>query len=201
MLRRTITRFALVALGLTLTIPSAHAQSEETKHTVGGFVGFQLFDLGDSFADAGVDIDEQIAFGGRYEYRLKPNWGVGGDVSFSPAEALLVTGDEVDVDTWYVNGTVTYHFVQTGPVHPFATGGGGLVVLDIDGGETEYFPSANFGGGIMAPITERISVRGDARGLLYFVDDLDPATAAVLGGDLDETIFDLQLSGGVSFNF
>jgi len=51
--------------------------------------------------------------------------------------------------------------------------------------------------------TEHWAVRGDARWFVYSVNDLDPSSAAALGvaPDFDETLYDLQISGGLTFAF
>ncbi len=58
-------------------------------------------------------------------------------------------------------------------------------------------------GGVVANVTPRLSLRGDARNYIYAVDDLSIGSAGAfdLPVTFDETIQDLALTFGVTFQF
>jgi outer membrane beta-barrel protein len=174
------------------------------RHHITGQIGYQLFDVTDELDDAGAELNEEITFDGRYEYRLTPNWGIEGFVTYSPAKAdIFSDAQETDVDAWYATGGVTYGFLPRSILKPFVFGGVGAAILDVSGGDTESYFAGNFGGGVEVVVHRNWAVRGEVRDFIYSVDNLDPASAAALGlpADFDDTINDLQVSAGVTFSF
>ena len=90
-MRRALVVLMVVAVMPFLTAAVAEAQEMQevvdltTRHQVSGMVGYQIFDITDELHDAGVEVKQEISFDGRYEYRLTPNWGIEGFLSYSPA--------------------------------------------------------------------------------------------------------------------
>ena len=215
-MRRAFSILAIVALMPLLVANVAVAQEQmegpmqdqtinlTTRHNITGQVGYQLFDVTDELDDAGVDLNEEITIDGRYEYRLTPNWGIEGFVTYSPAKADIF-GDtvEADVDAWYTTGGVTYNFLPQSIVNPFVFGGVGAAILDIQGGDTESYFAGNFGAGVEVAVHRNWAVRAELRDFIYAVDNLDAASAAALGlpDGFDETVNDVQISGGVTVRF
>ncbi|MDA2934146.1 porin family protein [Acidobacteria bacterium AH-259-D05] len=208
---KQFTGIALFAFTFLLAASQVQAQQaevfQEQSVLITGFVGGQIFDLGDELEDAGADIDPEVFFGGRLEYRFSSHFGVEGSVAFSPVTAdLLGAGlgsSATDVDTWDIHGNLVYHILPKSRIDVYVTGGLGARILDIDRGDTESYFASNFGGGVFVPLSKHFALRGDARWFVYSVDDLDTLSAAALGvaPNFDETIYDLKISGGVTFAF
>lgn len=206
---KQLTGMALFLFTFLLAPAQVQAQGEsfqEQDFLVTGFVGGELFDLGHELKDAGVDITSDVFFGGRLEYRFSPHFGVEGSVSFSPAAAEVLGGpgsSTRDIDVWDIHGNLVYHILPESRIDVYATAGLGARILDIDTGDTENYLAGNFGGGALVPLNEHWAVRGDARWFVYSVNDLDPSSAGALGvvPDFDETLYDLQISGGLTFAF
>jgi len=172
---------------------------------VTGVVGAHLFDLTDDFKDSGVDIQEKINFGARYQYNFTPRWGVEGSFLFTPSTPQVIANAvEVDMDTWYYSGNVVFNLLTEGKVIPYVTGGGGGVTLDVqNGGDRETYFGGNFGGGVAVAVVPRLSIRGDVRDYVYAVNELTIGSAEALGLPVtfDETIQDLALTFGVTLHF
>lgn len=205
---KQFTGMTLFLFAFLLTISHLQAQAEtfqEQDLLITGFVGGQIFDLGDELEEAGADIESDVFFGGRFEYRFHPHFGVEGNVGFSPATAdLLGLGSSgSDVDSWDIHGNLVYHILPNSRIDVYATGGVGTRILDIDRGDTESYFAGNFGGGVLVPMNKHWALRGDARWFVYSVDDLDASSVLALGvaPGFDETIYDLKVSGGVTFAF
>ncbi len=206
---KQLTGMALFLFTLLLAPAQVQAQGEsfqEQDVLITWFVGWQIFDLGDELKDAGVDIDSDVLFGGRFAYRFSPPIGVEGSASFSPATADILGGSGSstrDIDAWDIHGNLVYHILPESRIDVYATWGIGARILDIDTGDTENYFAGNFGGGALVPLNEHWAVRGDARWFVYSVNDLDPSSAEALGvaPGFDETVYDLKISGGVTFAF
>jgi len=206
---KQLTGMALFLFIFLLAPAQVQAQGEsfqEQDVLVTWFVGGQIFDLGDELKDAGADIDSDVFFGGRVEYRFSPHFGVEGSTSFSPAAADVLGGpgsSTRDIDVWDIHGNLVYHILPESRIDVYATGGLGARILDIETGDTESYFAGNFGGGVLVPLNEHWAVGGEARWFVYSVDDLDPSSAGALGvaPDFNETLYDLQISGGLTFAF
>ena len=124
-----ITIVALVAASLT---SPAFAETPAWRHQVTGFVGGQLFDLGDQFDDFGANFRKEMNLGARYQYNITPRWGIEGSFLYTPVNAELVrVSREVSVDTSYYNGNVVFNILPGQKIAPFVTGGAGGVTLDV----------------------------------------------------------------------
>lgn len=97
-----LTAFALVGLAALLFAPSAQAQTGQApmdeefiqRHQLSGFIGLQAFDVTDEIGPVSdVEVDNQAAYGGRYEYRFRPHWGVEGGFTYSPTTGSDTFGD------------------------------------------------------------------------------------------------------------
>lgn len=172
---------------------------------VTGFVGGQLFDVGDQFDTAGTNFKTEVNLGARYQYNFTQHWAVEGSFLFSPGDTELVRAalPDVSVDAYYYGANVLYHILPDQKIIPYATAGIGGVSLDVSRGDTESFVTFNFGGGVLYPLNHRFSVRFDVRDYVYNADGLGgrSLSALRLPGNFDETIHDLSLNGGVSFVF
>jgi len=207
-----LTAFALVGLAALVLVPSVQAQTGQGQmpeeevvrpHQVSGFIGVQAFALTGEIEDAaGFEVDNQVAYGVRYEYRLTPHWGLEGGYTFSPTSAAGAFADR-DVDATYLHGNVNYHILPDARLDPYVTGGAGLSVLDTQGDPTEQFFAGNFGAGVVVQLTSHIAVRSEVRDFIYSVNDLDPQAAATLGvsPSFDEVVNDLQVTGGFAITF
>ena len=206
---KQLTGMALFLFTFLLAPTQVQAQGEsfqEKDFLVTGFVGGQIVDLGDEFKDGGADIGSDVFFGVRFEYRFSPHFGVEGSVSFSPTAADVLGGpgpSTRDIDAWDIHGNLVYHILPESRFDVYATGGLGARILDIEAGDTENYLAGNFGGGVLVPLNEHWAVGGDARWFVYNVDNLDPSSAGALGvaPGFDETVYDLKISGGLTFAF
>ena len=193
---------ALVAASLT---GPAFAQMTSGQHQITGFVGGQLFDVGDQFDDFGANFQKEMNLGARYQYNVTPRWGIEGSFLYTPVNAELARlSRDVSVDTSYYNGNVVYNILSDKRIVPFATAGIGGITLDVqDGGDTESYLGFNFGGGVRAPISDRWSFRFDVRDFVYSADNLNPESVSALDvpSSFDETIHDISLDFGVTFSF
>ncbi len=183
---------------------SAFAQ-EPGRHRVTGFVGGQLFDVGDQFSDIGAEFQTEANFGGRYQYSLTERWAVEGNFLFSPGNTELLSAgiSDVDVDAYYYTGGVVYKILTKSRFTPYVTGGAGAVTLDVSGANTDTKFVGTFGGGVSYDVGRGIGVSFDVRDFVYSTGELgsDSIRTLQLPGGFDETIHDLSLSGGVSFTF
>ena len=206
---KQLTGMVLFLFTFLLAPSQVQAQGEsfqEQDILITGFFGGQIFDLGDELKDAGADLASDVFFGGRFEYRFSPHFGVEGSASFSSAAADVLGGpgpSTRDIDAWDIHGNLVYHILPESRFDVYATGELGARILDIDTGDTESYLAGNFGGGVLVPLNEHWAVRGDARWFVYSISDLDPSSAGALGvtPDFDETVYDLKISGGVTFAF
>ncbi len=184
---KQLTGMALFLFTLLLAPAQVQAQGEsfqEQDVLITWFVGGELFDLDHELNAAGIDIDFDVFFGGRFEYRFSPHFGVEGSASFSPAAAEVLGGpgsSTRDIDVWDIHGNLVYHILPESRIDVYATGGLGARILDIDTGNTENYFAINFGGGALVPLNERWAVRGDVRFFVYSVNDLDATSAAAAG--------------------
>ena len=202
-LRKTIVALAAL-VAASLTAP-AFAQMSSSRHQITGFVGGQLFDVSDQFDDSGANFQNETNLGARYQYNITPRWGIEGSFLYTPVNAELARlSRDVSVDTSYYNGNVVYNILPDQQIVPFATAGIGGVTLDVQsGGDTESYLGFKFGGGVIAPISDRWSFRFDVRDFVYSADNLNPESVSVLDvpSSFDETIHDISLDFGVTFSF
>ena len=200
---KTIVALAAI-VAASLTAP-AFAQTESGRHQITGFVGGQLFDVSDQFDDSGANFQKEMNLGARYQFNITPRWGIEGSFLYTPVNAELARlSRDVSVDTSYYNGNVVYNILPDKKIVPFATAGIGGVTLDVQGGgDTETYLGFNFGGGIMAPISDRWAFRFDVRDFIYTADNLNPESVSALDvpSSFDETIHDISLDFGVTFSF
>lgn len=201
---KQILLFSLV-FGLLSVFASAQSWREfsSKRFFATGFAGVSSYDLSDEIEPSGVEVDEEVVFGGRFEFRLTPHIGLEGSVGFSPAAvSFLGAGTESDVDSWDIHGNVVYHLAPDARIDPFVTGGIGARVLDFSGGDTESFLAGNFGGGLLIPINSHLAIRGETRFYVYNLDDLDSTSTGFAAlQTFDETVWDVQVTGGVTIAF
>jgi hypothetical protein len=101
-----MSRFRLLpgsALLAVLTAATASAQPSSGRHTLTGFAGVHLFDLGNELEDRGSELQTEVDFGGRYQYNVDERWAVEWNVAFSPGMAKLgnASGRSVDVNVYH----------------------------------------------------------------------------------------------------
>jgi opacity protein-like surface antigen len=114
----------------------------------------------------GGDINgSAMSIGAAGAYDWSTNLGFEGELTIHPNIAGFPTGLDWRVVTFTAN--VVYHF-DIEQIAPYATFGVGLArsrldfdLLDLDESSTNF--TSNFGGGVKAPVAERLLLRGDLR--------------------------------------
>jgi opacity protein-like surface antigen len=159
-------RLLLVLLcALTASIGNAY------EYSVTPFTGFRVSDsLEEEITEETVDVDETSSFG--LILSIRRDRASSYDLYFSrqDTEVSLRSGAAsndpfgIRIDYFHLGGTVEY---EEEMLHPFATGGLGIARIspanEVFGTETKF--SFSLGGGVMAPISENVRVRIEARAL------------------------------------
>lgn len=170
----------LLLAGLFAAAP-AQAQTsalpEPGTFDITPFIGFGM-----GFSDGeGLD-DAAFLLGGAFAYNWTTNLALEGEIAIVPDIVGETNEVDVSVTTFSANGV--YHFDTGTTIVPYATLGLGFgrtsaeFLDDPDISRTEF--AVNFGGGVKAPVADRIHVRGDVR---YFaVNDENPSFWRVYGG-------------------
>lgn len=187
-------------------IPPAFAQVPTGRHTVTGFLGSQLFDVGDQFDSFGDNLKTELNFGGRYQYNVNERWGLEGNFLFSPGNTELLRAGitNVNVDAFYYTGGVVFNILTHSSFTPYLTAGAGAVTLDVGNrGNNETKFAGSFGGGLLYGLGHGLSARFDLRDFVYNADGLgdNSVQALQLPKNFDETINDISVTGGLSFTF
>jgi outer membrane beta-barrel protein len=189
------------------TAAAQRAESDGRRHWVTGIAGGQLADLTDELEAGGVSFQEEVNFGGRYQYNITPRWGIEGSVLYTPLNAeFMGTTREASVDTWYYNGNVVFNILPSGTFIPYVTGGAGAVTYDSPADEADLTKTrfaGNFGGGILVKGGERWGIRFDVRDYVYNVKDVDTTSVGTAGfpSTFDEIVHDLAFDVGISLSF
>jgi len=161
----------IILLG-SLPGPAAAASGIE----ITPFAGFRF---GGVFEDANtgerIPIDESGSFGLLVDFDLEPAKQI--EVYLSRQNTKLseggtVTGNpkfDLTVDYYHIGGL---YQLEGDRVLPFVEGTFGLTRMDPQGADrtTEYYFSLALGGGAKIPLTERLGLRLDARGIFTAVN-------------------------------
>ncbi len=148
-----------------------------------GVVFFVIFMSMDTMADAengiffltpffagNISRQDQISGAGS-------SFGLGGGYQFSEhwrAEAVFQNTDNSlkagDYDggahLYRVDGFYRFHFTET--LFPYLTTGVGIIMHEVDNGDSDKDPLFNFGAGLEYPVTENLTLRGDLRHTIFF---------------------------------
>jgi hypothetical protein len=164
----------LIALILLGFLPGTAAAASGIEITP--FGGFRF---GGSFEDANtgdtIAIDEAGSYGLMLDFDLEPAKQI--EVYLSRQSTKLSSGGTVTGNPKF-NLTVDYYHIggllmlEGDRVRPFVSGTFGLTRMDPQGGDrtAEYFFSIALGGGAKIPLTERLGLRFDARGIFTAVN-------------------------------
>ena len=198
----------LMACGLVMTTPSASFAAGEVTGVIGGLIGGDLgrvragnISIGGAFDDGAV-YGVRVGWMGRF---------VGAEGSFvaSPRDlSLSFSGLEAGLNgkASFLEGNVLLVPIP-GPVSPFVTVGAGLhsYALDVDFGALSAEAKVqkfgfNFGGGVKFNI-KALTIRGEVRDHVTRVGpgDFDPPVALDLFDD--ETLHNIEISGGIGIRF
>jgi hypothetical protein len=174
---------------------------------------FGGFRFGGSFEDANtgdtIAIDEAGSYGLILDFDLEPSKQI--EVYLSRQSTKLssggtVTGNpkfDLTVDYYHIGGLV---LLEGDRVRPFVSGTFGLTRMDPQGADrtAEYYFSIALGGGAKVPLTDRLGLRFDARGIFTAVNTNSTIFCAnsgcaiqVHGGGLLQG----ELTAGLTFKF
>lgn len=169
---RLSTAFALV---LFLAVPAAAQTASPVEPGVWSVTPFLSFTFG------GDADSPSLGFGAATGYDFTEVLGV--EAEFGYVFDLAGDDEGADWSTLGVNANALYHFHLANGMAPYATAGVGFVrsSLEIDDlSDDAVEVGFNFGGGLKAPLTDRLLARADIR---YFnFTDAAPDGFRVYGG-------------------
>lgn len=153
---------ALSGCLLASTATAALANVRAGEFTVTPMIGYHAF-------EGALEVDNSVSYGFAVGYSLTRNWAVELDARFTPTEADVAGGPDVDTGIGTVNAL--YHFNPDKSLVPYLALGAGGVQYDVDGfGRDEDF-LANWGGGFKYAVADQVDLRLDLRHLLAFPVD------------------------------
>lgn len=187
---------------------SARAQLGAGSWEVQPFVGVVSF-------DDDISLATTAGFGARLGYNFTDNWALEGTFNYTPNAKFDLEGfDEDQLDDVFpkrtvilAHGNLNYSFLlNNSRLIPFLTAGGGLANFNLDNDDNIDEDSStegevNAGGGLKLFLSETVALRGDVRNHWIFasIPNEDPDEPA---DEQDaKTTSNLELSGGVTFNF
>lgn len=201
----------MVMWGLLAVPSTAYAQAEVTG-VIGGLVGGDLNNLLEGTASIKTTFDNGPLYGFRVGW-IHRFIGAEGSFVYSPSGVKIsAPARPIDLEgrVHYTEGNFLVIPIP-GPVSPFFTIGAGwhsytfdLNVAAISTGEVKIEKFGwNFGGGLKINI-KALTLRGEVRDHLTKVgpDDFNVADIAnELGFDSDETLHNVEISGGIGVRF
>lgn len=130
--------------------------------TLTPMVGYQVF-------DGGLDLSDDLSFGLALGYNLTSNWALELDLRFTPGETDFQGMKNQDVDIWTLSGNALYHFLPEQRLVPYLAAGGGVIIFDADGADSndEDF-MASWGGGVKYALNQGTALRVDLRHILDY---------------------------------
>ena len=154
------------ALALALAAP---VSAEEGSVTVGG--SYNIF-------DDEREVDDEGAGFGALEIKLSERWS--GEFWLSYGETDGDNGFDADTTRWHLDAL--YYLKTDGKLRPYLAGGAGQLDRDWDvpnGNLDKVDEEVNFGGGVRWFVSDRLSLRGDARYLYGFDDSTSDFTVSL----------------------
>lgn len=196
-------------LCLLLTLPAgllpispAAAQQERVRWGTGAWeinvYGGILNDVPE-FDPAGFDLRRDAMVGGRFGYVFPFNLFVQAGAANSLLK-LSVPGTRAqpNLNTFIFDGAVGYNLQPLSNLQLFGAVGGGAMVWDPDGVDTEAEFALKYAVGARLFATPRLAFRGEAR--MHHVPDALPQTRIDFGGAPESRdLWALELSAGLSF--
>lgn len=150
-----------LAVVLFLCVPGwdgVHADVGSLHITVDPYAGFAIWDQPIELKDDGV-------FGGRAGLMLGRWIGAEGHYGFSPTE--LQADADNDVLVTHYGGDLVLRLPPFRTVKPYLVGGWTAVSTNPDAGETQSFNGWEWGGGLLVPLHDRVSLRLDGRDVQF----------------------------------
>lgn len=194
---------ATLAAALIAASATASAQTSPGRHTLTGFGGVQLFDLGRKFDAFETELQTTFHFGGRYQYNVNERWSVEWNVLYSPGTAAPRDAGDVEIDAFYYTGGVVYHFPTQSRLVPYLAGGAGSSTFAVDGGGSDASLTLSFGGGVLYNLERGLAIRVDVRDFVSYTGSISPASLQILQlpADFEEIVHDVSVSVGISVTF
>lgn len=196
------------SLAMTAVLASTAAAQAPRFH-VSPTVGFFLFD-DDAITEAvGVEVEPAVIFGARLGYAFARSWQVEGGYGYAPLStepAQFQEGDPelelADLDAHVLYAAINYLLTYAeNPTAFLLSAGGGIMILNPEVGDSSTDPMIDFGVGFTHPLSDRISIRGEARDHMVFCGAPDfnfESSACPLD---DETLHNFEVSASLQFWF
>lgn len=160
---RSMTKIGFFIAGFSLLLSgSALAENRQSAITLTPMAGYHVI-------DGGMDLDNEAAFGVALGYNITKNWGIEGDVRYTPTQTD--TGN-TDIDIWTLGLGALYHFQPEQNLNPYLTFGAGGLVYDIEGtshDDEDYM--GYWGGGVKYALCDTAALRLDLRHILDYRSD------------------------------
>lgn len=180
------------------------AAAQEVSFVIGALIG-------DSFKDVlGIvnlptiaeDFENAPLFGGRVGASAFP-FAIEGSIIYSPSAVNLTGGSSYDAKLIYAEAELQI-IIFPGPVQPFVGGGLGLhhIRLQVGTTPTETVLGYVLGGGLklaFGSVGARVDLKDHITPLK--VEDLDPEFRQTLFLVRDQTLHNVELSGGITIRF
>jgi outer membrane beta-barrel protein len=204
-----MTKYRLIGLAtlgaLAFNAVPAMAQVTAGSHEIHGYVG-EAF--GDDVTDRRIsgrqpELDDDVTYGLRYGYNLTDNWGIEFSLGQTNSSVTGLAGRDIDLDLTTFDVDAIYHFNPSGPFVPYLVAGLGYASADLDRpivgtvdgitariNDDEGF-TANVGFGAKYFVTDRVSLRFDAR--YRYVDQVV--------NHFDDSLNTFETTLGVGFKF
>ena len=185
---RTMTKIVCFMAGFSLLLSgSALAENKEGSITLTPMVGYHAI-------DSDLDLDNEASFGLALGYNFNKNWGIEGDVRYTPTQ--FETGS-TDVDIWTFGLGALYHFQPEQELNPYLAFGVGALSYDSDAsshGDEDFM--GYWGGGVKYAMSDSAALRLDLRHILDYRSDNR-------GSKHDDSDWanHVQAMLGVTFNF
>lgn len=150
---------------------------------------------------ASTSFSQTVGVGLEAGQRLSPRWEIEAHLLTAFNSDLTITtvgGQAVSVEKSIasVGVSAVYYLLEGTPVQPFVLAGAGTRTTDLKtltGGNPNFDPTVNLGGGVAAPVTDRFSVRFAARDLVSWYNEITQYDTAIQ--------HDLYLSAGGYLHF
>lgn len=160
---RACSKVLLLAGGLlAVTATAALANVRAGDVSLTPMVGYHAF-------EGALQVDDSISYGLAVGYSLTGNWALELDARFTPTEADVAGGPDVDV--WAGTLNALYHFNPDKALVPYLAFGAGGLQYDVEDFGRDEDVLANWGGGFKYAVADQLDLRLDLRHLLVFPVD------------------------------
>ncbi len=200
-------RWMIGSLFLITLLASAANGQESYRFHVSPYAGIFLFDDQALQDDTGFEVNTAVILGARLGYAFARSWQVEGGYGYasltsepSSFQSGLDEQTAVDMEAHLLYGAIDYLLTYANnPTALLLTAGGGVMILSPDSGDHATDPMIELGTGFTHPVSDRVTVRGDARDHIVFCSqpDFSFEFGACPGGD--KTLHNFEVSAAIQF--